>query len=180
MKPVLLVIDMQKIFAPGYEWYTPGIEQAENNIIKLCEKFENRVFTRHVASENPIGTWKNYNEVFSHINKNEECLEIIEGLQSIEKVVFTKTTYSAFNSGSALEYIQTHGYTDVLITGVQTEFCVLGTILTAVDAGVSVTFIPDACAGSSSILNKAVEDIVKLMPCQAQIKYTEELLNGLS
>ncbi len=172
---VLLVIDMQKIFAPGYEWYTPGIEDAEKNIHRLCEKYKNRIFTRHVASENPIGTWKSYNEEFAHINSNTECLDLLDSFVNTEKIEFDKITYSAFNSGEALQYIKDQGYTEIILTGVQTEFCVLSSLMRAIDEGFFVTFVSDACAGSAEIFNESVSSLIRLVPFQARVKTVDEL-----
>ena len=64
------------------------------------------------------------------------------------------------------------------MTGVQSEFCVLATLMDAVDLGLPVTLVWDACAGSSPALDAALHDIAALMPCQVRLATTEEVLNG--
>ena len=54
----LLVIDMQRVYAPGGAWATPGFDRAEANILRLCRRYPRRLFTRHLPFSDPPGTWK--------------------------------------------------------------------------------------------------------------------------
>ena len=46
----LLVIDMQRVYAPGGAWATPGFDRAEANILRLCRRYPRRLFTRHLEA----------------------------------------------------------------------------------------------------------------------------------
>lgn len=178
MKIALLVIDMQRIYAAGGAWETEGLETVAENIVNLCGKYKNRLFTRHLPFDNPPGRWKSYNEVNADVNSDPEGILLLPELASIPHQLFDKYTYSALESGRLREYLLTEQYDEILITGVQTEFCVLSTMMTAVDLGLPVTIVPDACAASLPIFNEAIVLLAELIPAQIEIKYSKELLNG--
>ena len=64
----------------------------------------------------------------------------------------------------------------LVITGVQTEFCVLSTMMDGVDRGMDMVFVPDACAGETKFLEDAVREIVERMPVQVACRTTDQLL----
>jgi nicotinamidase-related amidase len=178
MKRALLVIDMQRVYAPGGAWQTPGFEKAAANITKLCPLFEHRLFTRHLPFPDPPGRWQNYNAAFASINADQEAALLIPDLDRFEYLDFPKYTYSALASGELKSFLLTEDFAEILLTGVQTEFCVTATLLQAVDLGLPVTLVPDACAGDLPVFEAALIALVRRMPCQVQLKYTEELLHG--
>lgn len=178
MKRALLAIDMQRVYAPGGAWQTPGFERAAANIAALCPLFEHRLFTRHLPFPDPPGRWQDYNAAFASINEDREAALLIPDLDRFEYLEFPKYTYSALASGKLKSYLLAEDFTEILITGVQTEFCVTATLLQAVDLGLPVTLVPDACAGSLPLFGAALTALARRMPCQVQLKYTEELLHG--
>lgn len=180
MKKVLLVVDMQKVYERD-EWHCRGIEKAEENIKLLCENFDGEIiFTRHVASENPKGTWENYNEAFSYMEKDKTNWDIVDALNPYVKTLVTKTTYSCFKSDEFKELIKTCDDTELFIVGVETEFCVLGAIFDAVDFGYKLTLISDAVASEKESLNEAVLDICSRMPSQVTLMKTKDVIKTLN
>jgi len=178
MKVALLVIDMQRVYAPGGAWQTPGFATVAGRIKNLCQLYERRLFTRHLAFEEAPGRWQCYNKAFSEINADAEAARLIPELEAIEHLEFDKYTYSALASGDLQAHLLAENYEEILICGVQTEFCVLSTLLNAVDLGFPITLIPDACAGTLPVFGSALISLVRRMPCQVQIKYTQDLLYG--
>lgn len=171
---LLAVIDMQRVYLPEGAWATPGILRAEQNILALLQKYEDVIFTRHLSAENPVGTWARYNAAALEVDKNPNNARLIESLAAYEGESLEKTTYSAF--GSPDFSCRAQAAKRLILTGVQSEFCVLATLLDAVDAGIDVIYVADAVAGSATHLERAVEDIVRLMPAQAALMATRELL----
>ena len=174
----LLVIDMQRVYAPGGAWATPGFDRAEANILRLCRRYPRRLFTRHLPFSDPPGTWNRYNAEFAGINRDPECARLVPALEALGHLSFEKQTYSALSSGALRAHLLAADYAEILMTGVQSEFCVLATLMDAVDLGLPVTLVWDACAGSSPALDAALHDIAALMPCQVRLATTEEVLNG--
>ncbi len=178
MKRALLVIDMQNVYAKDAAWATPGFAAALDNILLLCQRYKERIFTRHLPFLDPPGRWRQYNHFARKINEDKEAQLLVSELRAVEHQLFDKYTYSALASGALKDYLLAKDFDEILICGVQTEFCVLATLLEAVDLGLPVTLVADACAGSLPIFNAAIISLVKRMPEQAEIKYTQELIYG--
>ena len=64
MNDLLLVIDMQNVYLPDQPWACETVAHTKANILKLLEKHPKNqtIFTRYIAAEHPVGTWKTYNE----------------------------------------------------------------------------------------------------------------------
>ena len=65
MNDLLLVIDMQNVYLPDQPWACETVAHTKANILKLLEKHPKNqtIFTRYIAAEHPVGTWKTYNEL---------------------------------------------------------------------------------------------------------------------
>lgn len=150
-KDVLLVIDMQNVYLPGQEWACPAMEKAAAVIQKLLENctFENIFFTKYTAAEDPVGAWKQYNEVNEKINHDIWLNEIIDELKPyLEKGrVVEKSVYSSMKIPEIVEAVKNAEH--VVLTGVVAECCVLATMLEAIDLGCSVIYLTDGIAGQS-------------------------------
>jgi nicotinamidase-related amidase len=146
-RPLLVVIDMQRVFAePGSPWYVPDFPRLVAPIERLVAAFGARVvFTRFVVPEVPEGSWREYYEAWSFAREPEAAslFELADPWSRREPRVVSKTTFSAF--GPELHALAGAKNTLVLC-GVSTECCVLATALDAVDAGVCVRIVTDACA----------------------------------
>lgn len=56
------------------------------------------IFTRYIAAEHPVGTWKTYNELNRKINENPWMNELMDGIKEAAESypVYDKSTYSSF------------------------------------------------------------------------------------
>lgn len=72
MNDLLLVIDMQNVYLPDQPWACETVAHTKANILKLLEKHPKNqtIFTRYIAAEHPVGTWKTYNELNRKINED--------------------------------------------------------------------------------------------------------------
>lgn len=172
-RDLLAVIDMQRVYLEG-EWNVPRMREAERNVLRLLPAFAHRVFTRHLPAAQPAGTWARYNEAWKHINDDEEGAQLLESLAPYAESCLEKTTYSAFGSSAFAQEAEQAGR--LFICGVQSEFCVLSTVFDAVDRGIDVVYVDDACAGETDQLEQAVVEIVRRMPCQAALMSTDQVL----
>ena len=68
--PLLLVIDMQNAYMPGQPWACQNYDVASVNVIKLCKRIDNVIFTKYIASKNPSGILEDYNQINKEINEN--------------------------------------------------------------------------------------------------------------
>jgi nicotinamidase-related amidase len=157
-KTVHLCVDMQRIFSAEGPWPTPWMERVLPVVTELAGRFPERtVFTRFVtpnkANDMP-GMWQRYyakwNEATrEHLNPN--LLELLPPLARLcpPATVVNKTRYSAFAEPNLLMHLQTREADGLVVTGSETDVCVLSTVLGAVDLGYRVIVVRDAVCSSS-------------------------------
>jgi len=83
-KDLILVIDMQNVYADGGAWCCPDFEKAADRIKSLVDRagdVADIIFTRFIADENPSGTWKQYNIDNADVNADEYGNEITDILK---------------------------------------------------------------------------------------------------
>lgn len=173
---VLAVIDMQRIFGdPGSQWATPGFAGIVPSVSKLVEAFGSRVvFTRFVAPAVPEGAWQDYYKDWPFALQPQDApdyqlAEPFTGRQpTIDAPTFSKW-------GPSMAEVVGPGGTLVL-TGVSTDCCVISTALAAVDAGVHVRVVADACAGLDEQTHQKALDTMALYQPQLQVVQTADLL----
>lgn len=171
VKDLLLVIDMQNVYAPGGKWCCPGSEAAAENIKRIIRQKPELdvIFTRFLASKEPVGAWQEYNRVNADVNAdgyaNEMLPQFDEELRRYP--LYTKSTYSSL---TIPQVRQAAARADrVVITGVVAECCVLSTVLALIDEGIPVVYLTDAVAGVSEETQAAAELILSgLEPVHVQ------------
>lgn len=174
MAPVLALIDLQRIFAdPGSGWATPDFQRVVKPTKALIELFSPRVvFTRFIAPEKPAGSWKTYYELYPFALQPPEAddyqlVDEFHGVPTLDKPTFGKW-------GSELaEAVGSGGH--LVLAGVTTDCCVITTALAAVDAGVYVQVVADACAGSDAESHEKAIDIMRLYSPMLEIVGVEQL-----
>ena len=99
---LLLIIDMQNVYLPGQPWSCPGILSAWEKIEALLNSkntyFENVIFTRFLPTDNPKGTWADYNREYRDINENPWMSEMIPACKPYleQYPLYTKHQYSSY------------------------------------------------------------------------------------
>src|SRR3977135_341842 len=155
---VHLSIDMQNIFARGGIWGTPWMERVLPAIVAISELNPPRtVFTRFVTplhAEDRPGRWQRYFTKWECATRSclsSSQLEIVSPLSRLipPATVIDKPAYSAF-AGSVLDtFLREKSIDTLIITGSETDVCVLATVLDAVDLGYRVIVVRDAICSSS-------------------------------
>jgi len=144
--PLLVVVDMQRVFAElDSPWYLGGFHGLVEPIERLLLVFPERtVFSRFVVPEDPEGGWLDYYRQWSFVREPgaTSLLELAEPWNGRGFPVLDKPSFSAF--GPALQARAGNG--TIVLCGVSTECCVLATAIQAADAGISVRIVADACA----------------------------------
>jgi nicotinamidase-related amidase len=161
MAPVLALIDLQRIFAdPDSRWATPGFQRVVEPVQSLVELFSPRVvFTGFVAPQKPAGSLVPYYEEYPFALQPPDSyayqlVDEFNGAPTLDKITFGKW-------GTELaEQVGQNGR--LVVAGVTTDCCVLSTALAAVDAGVQVQVVADACAGVNKESHEKALDIMRL------------------
>ena len=82
---------------------------------------------------------------------NPDLLELVPELRrhSPPATIIDKTRYSAFSGSALSQHLQDREADGIIITGSETDVCVLATVLSAVDLGYRVVLVRDALCSSS-------------------------------
>ncbi len=176
---MLYVIDMQNVYSNGAKWECKNFSKAMGNISELLKRgrSENVVLTRYIASENPIGVWKDYNTENADVNNDPWCNELAADLQKYvgRYPCLDKSTYSAYKITELKAMTETMSC--VITVGVVAECCVLSTVMDLIDAGKYVIYLKDAVAGIDDSTEQATLKVLEgLCPLHLSIMTTEELL----
>ncbi len=156
---VLLVIDTQKLITNKKLYNFDVFVSNVNELIVNARKNEIEViFIRHDDGIN------------SELTKGKDGFEIYEQFspQKNEKV-FDKTVNSAFKDSGLLEYLKNKKVKDVVITGLQTDYCIDASVKCAFEHGFN-NYVPTLC-------NSTVDNI--FMTAEQSYKYYNEFIwNG--
>lgn len=155
---VHLCIDMQNIFARGNIWETPWMERVLPAIAGICDRYTARtVFTRFITpvqAEDRPGRWQRYFTKWERATRSRlppGQLDLVPGLARFAPpaAVIDKPGYSAFVGSPLAPFLREKGVDTVVVTGAETDVCVLATVLDAVDLGFRVVIVEDALCSSS-------------------------------
>ncbi len=145
----LMVIDLQSAFShPESPWFTPSVAPIGRRIEDLVERFGARVvFTRFVPPETPFGSWRAYYEKWPFALRSEAgWLWALDAPWTGRRTLDTHT----FSKWLPEMRERCAGDAAVILCGVTTDCCVLLTALAAVDDGVHVRVVDDACTAKTA------------------------------
>jgi nicotinamidase-related amidase len=137
-------------------------------------------------AEDAIGHWRNYYRrwsAFTGAVMEPRLVEIVEALaaHATPETLLDKPTYSAFEVPQCGERLTALGASTIVFTGVETDVCVLASLLAAVDRGYRVIAVHDALGSSSVAGHRATLDhVLTRLPDQVEIVSTETVLAALS
>jgi nicotinamidase-related amidase len=183
---VHIAIDMQVLFTPPGRWVVPDMTGILPNIAAIARAHpDDTLFTRFVvplrAGDAP-GQWQTYYTHWSDFTGEqlaEGRLDLLQALQPMAPpdTIIDKPTHSAFEAPALQQRLQARGATTLVLTGVETDVCVLATALTAIDRGFRVVVVSDAVTSSSPQgHDAALRHILPRFDQQAEILDTATLL----
>ena len=161
---VHLCVDMQVIFAPGSAWETPWLMRVLPTVERIANAWPDRtIFTRFMPLARPgegTGTWKDYYERWSDMTLERLEPGKVDLLPELQRYVppaevLDKTVYSPWMTPALEESLQRRGADALVITGTETDVCVLAAVLGAVDRGYRVVIPTDALCSSSDSAHDA-------------------------
>ena len=164
-RSVHLCVDMQRIFSTEGPWPTPWMERVLPTVARIVERFPERtVFTRFITPERPEdmpGTWRQYYERWRQTTRqflDPRMLELMPPLGRFAPpaTVIDKPVYSAFAGHRLADHLRQRGADTLVVTGSETDVCVLATVLGAVDLGYRVVIPADAVCSSSDATHDAL------------------------
>jgi nicotinamidase-related amidase len=176
-RSVHLCVDMQRLFSGEGPWPTPWMDKVLPVVGSLAARHPERtIFTRFIPPERPEhmpGTWRRYYNRWRAATHEVLPLKLLELMPQLAALcppatVVDKTRYSAFADGSLVAHLQQREVDTVIVTGSETDVCVLATVLDAVAIGYRVIVVRDAICSSS---DEGHEMLMQLY----HTRYTEQI-----
>jgi nicotinamidase-related amidase len=183
-----LCLDMQELFAPDGPWPTPWMEAVLPAIVEITARAPARtVFTRFLPprrAEDMWGTWRVYYR--EHAETTREVIDpaaigLLSPLAAFvpPATVVDKPVYSAFVGSPLLALLRERRADGVIVTGAETDVCVLATVLDAVDLGYPVYVVTDAICSSTDASHDAVLTLYRTRYYQQVQTLSTEMLLAL-
>jgi len=125
---VILVVDTQKLITTEALYaFNTFVSNVKTLIHSARENKKEVIYIRHDDGEN------------EPLTKGKEGYEIYEGFAPVEgERIFDKTVNSAFNGTGLLEYLRAKGEKEVMIVGLQTDYCIDATIKCGFEHGFKI------------------------------------------
>jgi len=160
-----LCVDMQNMFAEKTRWHTPWMKRVLPVVIALVERHPDRtIFTRFIPpgdSSEMSGSWRRYFERWKEMTRNEidpKLLELVDPLRRFvpPASVLDKPFYSPFHRTRLAQTLHERNCDALIVSGAETDMCVLAAVLDAVDLGLRVVLPVDALCSSSDESHEAL------------------------
>lgn len=168
---VHLCVDMQTIFAKGGIWETPWMERVLPTIREIVARYPHRtVFSRFIPPATPEeapGQWQRYFQRWKIATRQSlggSELGLVPELARFAPpaTVVDKPAYSAFFRSHLAEFLVGKHVGTVVVSGAETDVCVLSTVLDAVNLGFRVILVEDALCSSSDAGHDALMTMYRL------------------
>lgn len=176
-----VVIDMQRLFAEGTEWHTPALMQILPNVLRLCQASGPRTaYARFIPAANAAsapGQWQTYYRRWSSVTGDrmpDRMFDLVDPLAEISRTghVIDKPTYSIFGTPDFDRLLAQQTLDTLIFSGVETDVCVLASLLAAVDRGLRCIVVTDAVASSDMAAHHAT--LTHLLPrLSEQVELTD-------
>jgi nicotinamidase-related amidase len=160
-----LCLDMQNLFTPGAPWATPWMAHVLPVVSEIAGRFPQRtIFTRFIPPEKPenaFGKWRAYYEKWREVTLDKVDPALLELVPPLARfvppaTVVNKTRYSAFFGTKLHQLLVERRCRGLIMTGSETDVCVLATVLDAVDLGYRVILVKDGVCSSSDVGHNAL------------------------
>ena len=178
---LLLIIDMQNVYAKGGEWECCDTEGAAQNILRAVDSgaAESAIITKFIADTNPRGVWKDYNAKYKKINDDKNANELLPQIAALASrfPVYQKSKYSSLSIPQVREACL--AAKRVVVSGVVDDCCVLATVFELIDAGVYTVYLTDATSGLDKQKAAATElTLSGLAPLHVKLMTTKDFIEG--
>lgn len=162
---VHVVVDMQRLFAEKTVWHVPGLSTILPNVLSLARhRPEHTLLTRFITPRSPAeaaGAWRAFYLHWPSVTLERMPAAMLDLVDPLGELVPPARL----------------GADTLILSGVETDVCVLGTVLAAVDRGYRVLVAEDAVASSSPAGHRAALKLIDLrLDQQVALVTTEALL----
>lgn len=184
-----ICVDPQRMFLEHTEWHNPWLKPTLQLISLLVAADPARtVFTRFIPLRNKdegSGTWRKYYEKWQSMtldNQSPSGIDIVPDLIPFipPARVIDKRVYSPWSNKQLLDYLVSKAIDTLIISGGETDVCVLATVLGAVDYGYRVILPKDAiCSTCDETHEKTIDLYIRRFTTQVEISSVQQILECL-
>ena len=166
---VHVVIDMQRLFDEETGWRVADLGSVVPAIIGLIEHRPARALYARFITPASIGeskgAWQRYYRQWPQVIRDRLPVGIFDLVAPLVRHAashqqFDKEGFSAFSGPSFPAMLRDLGTGTLVLSGVETDVCVLSTALDAIERGLRVVIATDAVASSSPAGHRATLDHV--------------------
>lgn len=156
------------MFAEDTPWQTLWMSRVLPVVVRICERHAERtIFTRFIPVGHPgegVGNWRRYWEKWATMtlaHLGEDKVDLLPELAAFAPPakVFDKACYSPWVGTNLAADLEASQVDTLVVSGAETDMCVLATILGAVDMGFRVVVVSDALCSSS---DQSHDDLLNL------------------
>jgi nicotinamidase-related amidase len=160
-----ICVDMQRLFAEDTGWKTPWMGPVLPVVSRLVSSHPgSTVFTRFIPAWHPdegLGTWRRYWRRWPEMTVKKMGLEMTGLVPELARfvppaAVFDKHVYSPWYEPDLHTNLKQRSIDTLVVSGAETDVCVLSTVLGAIDRGYRVVIATDAVCSSSDQTHDAL------------------------
>lgn len=148
---------------------------------------ERTLFTRFVparAAEQSAGSWQRYWRKWENLTLERIDPSLVELVPSLAGIVppariLNKRVYSPWTEGRLDPILTELGVRELVVTGGETDVCVMATVLGAIDRGLRVVIAADAICGSADETHDAAMTLyTSRFSEQVELASVDDILHG--
>jgi nicotinamidase-related amidase len=148
---------MQRMFAEPTDWQTPWMTRVLPHVYRLAAAHPERtIFTRFIPAARPgdgRGTWATYSERWADMTRERLDPGLIGLVPDLARLappgeILDKAVYSPWLDTDLDARLQARGIDSLIVTGAETDVCVLATVLGGVDLGYRIVLASDGLCSS--------------------------------
>ena len=157
-------VDVQTMFATWTDWHAPWLNRVLPAIEALVERDPGHtVFTRFIPPDQPEeagGAWQDYYRRWPDMTGARLPAEMLDVVPALRRYIppaqqLDKSVYSPWLQTRLHHRLRADGIGTLVVSGGETDVCVLSTVLGAIDLGYRVILPTDAVFGSADQTHEA-------------------------
>jgi len=183
-----ICVDMQRLFAPGGPWAVPWAQRILPMIEELASNHpQQTLFTRFIPAAKPgegRGMWARYYRRWAEVTLANVDAALVDLMPSLTRFVppaktLDKHVYSPWTEGRLDALLNGSEIDTLVITGGETDVCVLATVFGAIDRGFRTIIVSDAICSSADETHDALMKLYRSrFSEQVEIAEMGEILEG--
>ena len=182
-----ICVDMQRMFAEQTPWHVPWMLAVSPQVVEVSSRHSDRtIFTRFIppeTAEDAPGMWRHYYEKWADMTRSrlpEELLDLVPQLSRFAPpaIVFDRPTYSPWIDGRLHMHLQENQVGTIVVSGGETDVCLLATVLGGIDLGYQTIVLSDAvCSGADETYDASMKLLGDRFSVQLELMATEKFLS---